>query len=695
MLPDLFHLSAIWLVLSLVGLLAFGARQRSSDFLTSLACVFLISVIGDIIAAIWLREAVLVLVLASLCLWLGALLCFIALPDWNAAGRAFFLCSVATSVLYVFYALAVTVLGPATWFGFIFSFLLLLLEAAVLSVSLSYAFEVLDRLCRVRWHREMPAPSASYLPRISLHVPAYNEPPEIVEQTLRSLARLDYPSYEVILVDNNTPSEATWQPLTRVCEELGFKCLHLEHWPGYKSGALNFALAMTDPKAEIIGVIDSDYVVQPDYLRRTAPYFEDPQLAFVQTPQDYREFEGNPFQQAAYDGYKYFFELSMPCRNERNAIIFCGTMGLLRKKALQEVGGWDEWCITEDAEASLRILDRGYKSLYIHETFGRGLMPLDLEGMKKQRFRWAFGGIQILRKHWGRLMPWSRWIDPESRLTGAQRYFYLASGLQWFNELLTFAFTIMVLISALLTISDHTAFLRPVTETFVVVPILLIGTNLLRALWGLRQVLSLTWGRALSALALWFGLTWSVALACLQALTRRRGVFLRTPKALTRAAWARGLLITGWEAGIGTACLAAGVAAAWHAPSPLTAGLLFMCISQAAIYLCAPFYSLLSVRYAARHPRFQPDRAEIAGSTATETSLGLQMALLSLTLVVFAFGASLLPGRPSTPQWYSIYNPQLLIQPTGGNGNFGEHGPPDKHPHPHGGKGHGSIVGRV
>jgi len=79
---------------------------------------------------------------------------------------------------------------------------------------------------------------------------------------------------------------------------------------------------------------------------------------------------------------------------------------------LQEIGGWDEWCITEDAEASLRILKAGYQSLYIRRTYGSGLIPFTFEGLKKQRFRWCFGGIQILKKHWLSLLPWSHWGSP-------------------------------------------------------------------------------------------------------------------------------------------------------------------------------------------------------------------------------------------------------------------------------------------
>jgi hypothetical protein len=467
----------------------------------------------------------------------------------------------------------------------------------------------------------------------------------------------------VLVVDNNTPDEATWQPLAEACRKFGFKCLHLDQWPGYKSGALNFALSMTDPRAEIVGVIDADYIVEPDFLRRSVPYFEDPNLAFVQAPQDYREQQTNRFTQAAYDGYKYFFALSMPARNERNAIIFCGTMGLLRKRVLQEIGGWDEWCITEDAELSLRILNRGYKAQFLPATFGRGLMPLDFEGLKKQRFRWAFGGVQILKKHWGKLMPWARWVDPDNRLTLAQRYFYLVSGLQWFNELLTFGFTLMVLISAFLTITGHVEFLRPTAEAFVILPIVLIGSNILRAAWGLRHALGLSWGRAFRALTGWFSLTWVVALACVQALVRERGVFLRTPKAISNAAWARALQATHMELLFGGACLVAGLLTVISQPSWLALGLLGLCLSQAAIYLSAPWHSLMSVQTRAARPVDEPDRGNIRGSFANESRLGVQAAVLALVALVIVFAASFWPSRQAAPWWYGYVNPDPLLTP--------------------------------
>jgi len=110
---------------------------------------------------------------------------------------------------------------------------------------------------------------------VSLHVPVYNEPPEVVERTLRTLAVLDYPNFEVLVVDNNTPDASAWRPLEQVCRDLGprFRFMHLDRWPGFKSGALNFALTQTDPRAEIIGSIDADYQVDRDFLRDLTPFF--------------------------------------------------------------------------------------------------------------------------------------------------------------------------------------------------------------------------------------------------------------------------------------------------------------------------------------------------------------------------------------------------------------------------------------
>src|SRR5216683_2235619 len=226
-------------------------------------------------------------------------------------------------------------------------------------LSCAYLWEICDALGTEDWRRRitrshpLPAVAERDLPFVSLHVPAHNEPPDMVIETLRHLLRLDYPRYEVILIDDNTDDEKLWRPVEAWCARHGVKFAHLEDWPGYKSGALNYALReLTDQRAEVIGVVDSDYQIEPGFLRGCTPAFADPWVGFIQAPQDYRGWESARYYRRLYYSYKYFFAISQPARNEHDGAIFAGTMGLIRRVALEQLGGWDEWCITEDAELS-------------------------------------------------------------------------------------------------------------------------------------------------------------------------------------------------------------------------------------------------------------------------------------------------------------------------------------------------------
>ena len=128
-------------------------------------------------------------------------------------------------------------------------------------------------------------------PKVSIHMPACCEPPDMLKTTLDAVARLDYPNFECVVVINNTPDPALWRPVEEHCRALGerFKFVRVENLEGYKAGALRVALAHTAPDAEIIGIIDADYVVDPDWLKDLAPLFADPRVGFVQSPQDHRD----------------------------------------------------------------------------------------------------------------------------------------------------------------------------------------------------------------------------------------------------------------------------------------------------------------------------------------------------------------------------------------------------------------------
>jgi exo-beta-1,3-glucanase (GH17 family)/cellulose synthase/poly-beta-1,6-N-acetylglucosamine synthase-like glycosyltransferase len=289
-------------------------------------------------------------------------------------------------------------------------------------------------------------------PRVSIHVPTYNEPPQMVIETLNALSRLDYDNFEVIVLDNNTPDPGVWKPVEAHCRALDaaandsrfggphFRFFHFDGVKGFKAGALNRALTLTDPSATHIGVIDSDYQVAPFWLRRAMPYFTSPAIALVQGPQDYRDHGDNGFKAMAYQEYRGFFHIGMIERNEHNAIIQHGTMTLVSKPALEEVGGWAEWCITEDTELGLKLFEAGFEAAYIPQTMGAGLEPDTLEAFMSQRYRWVYGAMQIMKRHAGAI------FLGRSALSWEQRYQFLSGWLPWISDGLSMTVTLTALI---------------------------------------------------------------------------------------------------------------------------------------------------------------------------------------------------------------------------------------------------------
>lgn len=264
-------------------------------------------------------------------------------------------------------------------------------------------------------------------PKVSIHIPAYREPPEMLKQTLDAVARLDYPNFECVVIVNNTPDPAMWMPIEEHCRLLGerFKFVLANNLEGFKAGALRLATVHTAADAEVIGIIDADYVVTSDWLRDLVPLFADPRVGLVQAPQDHRDGDRSPMHHAMNGEYAGFFDIGMVQRNEVNAIVVHGTMCLVRRSAIEAAGGWSSDTICEDTDLGLTMLELGYLSHYTNKRYGYGLLPDTFNAFKKQRDRWAYGGLQILKKHWRRFLPGA------SRLTRDQKREFSLGWLNW------------------------------------------------------------------------------------------------------------------------------------------------------------------------------------------------------------------------------------------------------------------------
>ncbi len=382
---------------------------------------------------------------------------------------------------------------------------------------------------------------------------------------MRSLLALDYPPERfVILVGDDSTDPACSEPLRTFCEANGIVYNHRPTRSGYKAGALNALLAITPSDANLIAVVDADYQVEPNFLSETVGYFVDPGLGWLQTPQDYRNRYQSFLTEQYYLADAYFYRTILPSRNEENSIIFCGTMGMLRRRALDEVGGWGEKHITEDAELSARLLTAGWRSLYVNKTYGRGLIPPTFDGYKRQHYRWAFGGGRILRSHGLRLL--------FGRFTFRQRLDYLVGTLNWFEGAFIFAIALFVLGLGVSDLMGVPVLTHHSNEVLLVglVPLFLLLDGLTRVHLVLRRSVQLTFGGTLRMLGMWFSVKFSNMRAALKGFVGFSLPFVRTPKApagrpTRMASWRMALRLTRFETGMALLLLVTAIGVATRA----------------------------------------------------------------------------------------------------------------------------------
>lgn len=433
-------------------------------------------------------------------------------------------------------------------------------------------------------------PGQDSLPKVSVHVPAYNEPPAMMIETLDALARLDYPAFEVLVIDNNTSDPAVWQPVEEHCRALGerFRFFHVAPLKGFKAGALNYALERAAPDAEVVAVIDSDYQVRPSWLRDLVPHFTRPEIGFVQAPQDYRDEGESAFKAMCHAEYKGFFHIGMVTRNDRNAVIEHGTMTMIRASVLRQVGGWAEWCITEDAELGLRIFEHGYEGAYVEESYGKGLMPDTFIDYKKQRLRWAYGAIQILRRHRRELFRSAR-----TRLTPGQRYHFLAGWLPWLADGINLFYTVAALAWSAAIVMDP-KHVDPPLAVFMVPPLALFGFKVAKLVYLYRARIGATRAQTAAAALAGLALSHTIAKAVVMGFVTTGKPFFRTPKCENQPALVRALAAAAEETVLAAALLLAalGVGLAQGRDMPgslLWSGVLFV---QSLPYVAAILLSL-------------------------------------------------------------------------------------------------------
>lgn len=245
---------------------------------------------------------------------------------------------------------------------------------------------------------QMPSP----LPEVDIFIPTYNEPLDVLEKTIVAAAAVDYPHKTVWVLDDG---KRDW--LRQFCEEAGVRYLTRADNLHAKAGNMNHALSHA--KGQFIAVFDADFVPSKNFIRRTLGFFSDPTIGIVQTPQHF--YNKDPIQtnlglmQIYPDEQRLFFDQMAASRDAWQAAFCCGSCSIMRRQAVDAIGGIPTESITEDLLTTLVMLRQGYQTIYLNERLSMGLAAESIEGFFVQRERWCRGAIQSLFLNAGPLGP--------------------------------------------------------------------------------------------------------------------------------------------------------------------------------------------------------------------------------------------------------------------------------------------------
>jgi len=299
-----------------------------------------------------------------------------------------------------------------------------------------------------------PSASASW-PRVSLHLPLQDGAASVACATLDSLAALDYPALDVLVVDTSV-SPAAWEPVAEHCARLGprFRFFHLGPRVGQHAAALNFALQETSPAVEVIGTLEAGCAVHTAWLRRTAPLMLRPGLGFVQGAWMRPAPEAPLIQHLA--------AASRPEALPAPAVRLCPSLGLIRAEALRLAGGWVEDAPDHHAELGLRLQRQGWEAVQMIEPLGRSPLPPDVPAWRAAQAEAARSALDLLWRHGDVL------LNPFHRsLSAAQRRQLLRDLLPGAVDLSWLLASCLTLVASLLLLPVRDAAILPALPTLL------------------------------------------------------------------------------------------------------------------------------------------------------------------------------------------------------------------------------------
>jgi cellulose synthase/poly-beta-1,6-N-acetylglucosamine synthase-like glycosyltransferase len=298
--------------------------------------------------------------------------------------------------------------------------------------------------------------------------------------------------------------------------------VHRDNRAGYKAGALENGLKTA--RGEFIAIFDADFIPDPDFLRRTIPYFQDPKIGMAQARWTYLNRDYSLLTQVEtilLDGH---FVVEHGARSRRGAFFnFNGTAGVWRRQAIDDAGGWQHDTLTEDTDLSYRAQLYGWKFLYLPDIECVSELPIDMNGFKAQQARWAKGLMQTAKK----ILP-KVFASDAPFFVKAEAFFHLTANI---------SYPLMVLLSTMLLPAMIVRFYQGWIQMLVIdLPLFLASTCSISSFYlvAQREIHPKTWWRTFLympfVMATGIGISVRNAQAVLEAIAGKKSEFTRTPK---------------------------------------------------------------------------------------------------------------------------------------------------------------------
>ncbi|HEX8428305.1 cellulose synthase family protein [Hymenobacter sp.] len=267
----------------------------------------------------------------------------------------------------------------------------------------------LTQMARRAYARGLPSepPAPTSWPRVTVQLPIYNEV-FVVERLLDTCALLDYPADKLHLQVLDDSTDETVGLIAARVAHYRARGLRIDHVrrptrEGFKAGALRYGLELTN--GEFIAIFDADFVPEPDFLRRTIPYFDAPDVGVVQTRWGHLNEKYSMLTELQAFGLNAHFYLEQVGRTSGGHFInFNGTGGVWRRACIEDAGGWHTDTLTEDLDLSYRAQLRGWRFRYLPQVVAPAELPAAMDALKSQQFRWTKGAAETARKHLGTVL---------------------------------------------------------------------------------------------------------------------------------------------------------------------------------------------------------------------------------------------------------------------------------------------------